>query len=133
MTKLNQLHWPLIIGMGALALLRPFFSLTGIMDRLGRPFGPLLLTGLISLAWLLIVVLGKVRYPVLTLVCTGAVYGIFALVLSAILSPLLTGTLTGPVTNPLALVAVLLTNAIWGGLVGLVGVALRKTPVNGAQ
>lgn len=120
MNKLNQLHWPLIIGMGALALIRPFINLTGLMDRLGRPFGPLLVTALISLAWLVIVVTSRVRRPVLTLVCTGLAYGVFAIVLSAILSPILRGELMGPLTNPFALVSVLITNAIWGGAVGLV-------------
>ncbi len=130
MTKLNELHWPLIIGMGAFALIRPLLSITGTLDSLGRPFGPLLVTGLISLLWLVIVVFGKVRYPLLTLICTGVAYGIFAILLSAILSPMLTGTLSGPITNPFALVAVLITNAIWGGMVGLLGLVMRKSAGN---
>lgn len=125
MTKLTQLHWPLIIGLGALALIRPLLNITGAMDRLGRPFGPLLMTGLISVAWLVIVVLARVRNPLLTLICTGITYGIFAILLSAILSPILTGALAGPITHPFAVVSVLITNAIWGGMVGLIGLAIR--------
>ncbi len=127
MTKLNQLHWPLIIGMGALALVRPLLNITGAMDSLGRPFGPIFLTLLISGAWLAIVSLANVRNPLLTLICTGLVYGVCAILLSAILSPILTGTLAGPITNPLAMVSVLITNAIWGGFVGLVGLSIRPT------
>ena len=126
MNKLDQLHWPLILGLGALALVRPLLNIVGLMDGLGRPFGPLLVTALLSLAWLVIVVLNRVRYPLLTLVCTGAAYGVFALILSAIASPLLHGEFMGPLTNPLAAISVLVTNAIWGSLVGLVTLAILK-------
>jgi tetrahydromethanopterin S-methyltransferase subunit B len=125
MHKLKQLHWPLIIGLGALALIWPVMNVTRLMDNLGRPFGPILMTVLISLAWLVIVVLVRVHEPVLTLVFTGITYGVFAILLSAILSPILTGQLMGPITNPVAIVAVLITNAIWGALVGLCALALQ--------
>lgn len=115
----NQLQWPLIIGMGALALIRPFLSITGLMDLLGRPIGPLLITLLISVAWLAIVVYVRADRPMLTLVCTGLTYGVFAILISAALSPIVDGQLVGPITNTFATVSVLITNAIWGGLVGL--------------
>jgi len=66
-------------------------NITGLMEGLGRPFGPILMSVLISLAWLVIIVLVRVREPLLTLVFTGITYGVFAILLSAILSPLLTG------------------------------------------
>jgi hypothetical protein len=125
MNKLEQLHWPLIIGMGALALIRPLMNITGLMDGLGRPVGPLLITGLISVAWLMIVVAFRVRQPLLTLICTGGAYGLFAIILSAILSPILTGALSGPITNPFAVVAVLITNAIWGLIVGVIAQGIQ--------
>jgi hypothetical protein len=120
MNNLNTLHWPLITGMGALALVHPFLNITGLMDWIGRPFGPLLIIFLISLVWLAIVVTVRLRHPILTLFCTGLVYGAFAVVISAILSPLLTGQLSGPLSNPFALLGVFVTNGIWGGTVGLV-------------
>ncbi len=126
MHKFEQLQWSLIIGLGALALARPLLNIIGLMDGLGRPAGPLLISVLISLAWLAIVVLGRVRQPLLTLVCAGVVYGLFAIVISAILSPILTGELSGPATNPFAMVAVLITNAIWGALIGIVALVLQK-------
>lgn len=126
MTKAEYLQWPLISGMGALALMRPILNMTGLMEYLGRPLGPLLITLLISLVWLAIVVLNRVRRPVQTLVWTGITYGVFAILLSAILSPLLEGLYNGPLRSPFAVVAVLLTNAIWGCLVGLVALAVRK-------
>lgn len=126
MHKFDQLHWGLILGLGALALIRPLLNIVGLMDGLGRPLGPLLLTGLISLAWLVIVVLSNVGQPVLTLIWTGIAYGVFAILLSAILSPILDGALRGPLTNPIAAISVLVTNAIWGGAVGLVALAVRQ-------
>ena len=126
MNNLNQLHWPLIIGMGALALVRPFMNITGLMEGLGRPFGPLLVAVLISVAWLAIVVLGRVRQPLLTLVFTGLTYGVFAIVISGVLSPILEGELSGPLANPIAIVPVLLTNALWGLFVGLIAWALQQ-------
>lgn len=126
MNTVEDLHWPLITGLGALALLRPLLNITALMDGLGRPFGPLLITALISLLWLLVVLLSRVRRPFATLVWTGIMYAIFAVLLSALLSPLLHGALMGPLTNPVALVAVLITNAIWGGAVGLLAMLLRS-------
>jgi hypothetical protein len=122
MNDLKQLHWPLILGMGALALVRPFMSITGIMDLLGKPFGPVLITALISLAWLGIVLTAKIRQPLLTLIFTGLAYGFFAILTSAILSPILSGELSGPLTAPfgIGIMAVLTTNAIWGGVIGFV-------------
>src|ERR1041384_4713232 len=102
MNKLDQLHWPLIIGLGALALIRPFLNIVGLMDGLGRPFGPLLVTLLISIVWLVIVSLNRVRQPLLTLISAGLAYGVFAILISAMLSPLLTGEFSGPLTSPVA-------------------------------
>lgn len=119
MNKLDQLHWPLIMGMGALALIRPLMNITGLMESPDRPAGPVFLTMLVSVAWLAIVIVANVREPLLTLTFAGIVYGVFAILLSAILSPLLTGTFAGPLTSPFATVAVLVTNAIWGAVVGL--------------
>jgi hypothetical protein len=139
MTRFNQLHWPLIVGMAALAFVRPFMNITGIMDAIGRPAGPIAMTVLISLAWLAIVVLLDVREPVLTLTSTGVVYGIFAFMIGAILSPLLTGEIYGPFARPFvlpfAVTGILVTNALWGLAVGLVAWALQqsKQPRNKPQ
>ncbi len=121
MTTVKQLHWPLILGMGALALLQPVLHFTGVMDALGRPRGPLLAGALVTLAWLLIVGLAPVRAPVLTLTCTGLVYGVVSLLISATLAP----PGTGPTAHPAAIVAVVLLNTLWGALIGLAARALR--------
>lgn len=133
MNTLKQLHWPLIVGLGALALIRPVLSITGLMDGLGRPFGPVLITILTSLAWLAIVVLVRARQPLLTLIFAGISYGVFAILISAVVSPVLRGQLSGPLTNPIAVVAVLITNAIWGGLVGVCALAIQAMTLHANQ
>ena len=137
MNSLKQLHWPLIVGMGALALIRPFMNITGLMESLGRPFGPIFLTVVISVVWLAIVVLAKVPKPLLTLVFTGISYGVFAIIISAILSPILTGELAGPFARPLilpfAVVSILVTNALWGLIVGLVAQAIQQMNPGGSR
>lgn len=119
MDSLKRLHWPLIIGLGALALVWPVLNLTGLMDLLGRPVGPLLVIVLISLVWLGAMLLSKVREPLLTLTATGAIYGLFAILIGALLAPLVDGQASGPMSHPIAIVMLLLTNSIWGALVGL--------------
>jgi hypothetical protein len=125
MNKLNHLQWPLIMGLGALGLIRPLMNVTGLMEGLGRSFGPILITVLISLAWLAIVVLVRVREVLLTLICTGLASGVFALLISAIVSPIVMGQLSGPITSPVAIVSVLFSDAIWGALVGLCALAIQ--------
>jgi hypothetical protein len=130
MNNLKQLHWPLIIGLGALAFLHPLLNISGMMEIIGRPLGPILVNLFISAVWLVTVLFVRARQPILTLVCTGAVHGLFALLLGAILSPLLTGASFAPIANPFilpfALTSVLLTNMLWGFAVGVVAWALQQ-------
>ncbi len=116
----------LILGLGALALIRPVMKMTGIMEWIGQAFGSILMTVLISLAWLVIVLAKRVSSPVTVLVGAGLSYAVFAIVLSGIASPLIDGKLQGPLTNPLAVVSVLATNAIWGLLMGAIAKALSR-------
>lgn len=116
----------LILGLGALALIRPIMKMTGIMDLIGQAFGSILMTVLISLAWLMIVLVKRAAFPVVILVFSGLSYALFAIILSGIASPLLNGKLQGPLTNPLAMVSVFAVNAIWGLIVGVIANALRR-------
>jgi hypothetical protein len=120
MNKLEQLHWRLIISMGALALIWPLINTTGMMGGLAR----IVLTMLISAIWLAIVLFFRVRQPLLTLICTGIVHGVFAILLSVIILPMLTSELASPISNPFAIVAVLGTNAIWGLVVGMIALGI---------
>jgi uncharacterized membrane protein len=112
-------QWPLIAGLGALALIRPIMSMLGLSEQIGQPTASITATIIISLVWIAIVVVLRVKQPVVTLLLAGVAYGAFAIVLSAIASPILSGQLQGPLTNPFAIVSVLLTNAVWGFLAGI--------------
>lgn len=120
------LSWPLIVLLGVFALVRPVLNITGGMDVLGRPVGPVLVTGVLSVVWLVVVVWWRSERPVVTLACAGLVYGVLAVVLSAVLSPILHGELRGPLVTPggIGVVMVLLVNACWGAVVGLVASAV---------
>ncbi|RED34931.1 hypothetical protein [Paenibacillus sp. VMFN-D1] len=121
-----KLSLPLIVGLGALAMIRPIMKMTGLMDLIGQQFGSILMTVLISLAWLIIVIMKKVTDPVRTLVLAGVAYALFAIIVSGVMSPILTGHLQGPLTNPFAFVSVFITNAIWGLIVGAIAQGIRK-------
>ena len=123
---LQRLHWPLVVGLAALALLRPLFSVVGLSDALGKPATPLLLTALISLAWVLAVGFSRVREPIVTLVATGLTYAVLALILSAVLSPILDGRLEGPLATPVSIVPLLVTNAIWGLVTGVLAAGIQR-------
>ncbi len=115
-----------ILGLGALALVRPIMKMTGIMDLIGQQFGSILMTILISLAWLVIVLIKKPASPVVILIFAGMSYALYAVILSGLISPLLDGKLQGPLTNPFALVSVFAINAIWGFVVGFIAKTLRR-------
>ena len=127
MDKIRHLQWPLVLGLGALALIRPLMNIVGVMPRI-EPVGPLAVTALISLVWIAVVGLTRVAQPVLTLVFAGLVYGVFSIVLSAILSPILTGELQGPLATPfaVAVIPVLAVNAVWGALAGVLAAGLQR-------
>ncbi|MEU4345558.1 hypothetical protein AB0H00_30615 [Nocardia sp. NPDC023852] len=124
---LKTLNWPLILGLGALALIRPLIRI--IEDQADfdlSPLVPIAMTLGITVIWIAAVGLTKVREPLLTLVCTGLTYGTLSMVLSAIVSPILTGHLEGPFATPIAIVPVLIVNAIWGLLAGVIGLAIQR-------
>lgn len=126
--------WPLILGLGVFALARPVTNT--VLDQAAidpGPVVPLGFTALITLVWVLIVGMGRAARPVLTLILTGAAYAIFAILLSGILSPLLLGHLDGPLARPIAIVPMLLTNALWGLIAGLLALALQHLRGSGRR
>lgn len=125
-TTLKNLHWPLIIGLGTFALIRPLVNILGLDDLLGQPGTVLLLTGTITLVWVLAVGLSRVSQPVLTLVAAALVYAASAALLSAILSPILQGELDGPFARPWVLIPLLITNAVWGLVAGVLALLLQQ-------
>jgi len=127
MNKIKPLQWPLILGLGALALIRPLVSIVesqlGVTDP---PAVPIIITVVISAIWIAVVGLSKTPRPVLTLLLVGLTYAVLAIILSGILSPILTGELQGPLAQPFAIIPVLLTNAIWGLIAGGLALLLQR-------
>jgi hypothetical protein len=130
--RVTSLHWPLVVGLGLLALVRPLMSIVGLTDELGRPLTPLVTTLVISVVWIAVVGLSRVPEPVLTLVFAGLVYAASSIVLSAILSPILDGELEGPLATPfgIGVLSVLVVNAIWGGAAGAAALLVRGMRAN---
>ncbi|QGH33313.1 hypothetical protein GI584_04350 [Gracilibacillus salitolerans] len=122
----HSFNWKLIVILSSIALIRPFLSMFGISEAIGKPVVSITATILISLTWIVVVVLKKEAQPLLTLIFVGIGYGILAIIISGIFSPILTGHLQGPLTNPYAIVSVLFTNAIWGGITGAIATIFSK-------
>lgn len=115
----SSVNWPLVLGLAAIALVRPLFSVAGLSDALGKPVTPIVLTVVISLAWVLVVGLTRVRRPVLTLVLAGLVYGVVAIATSGL-------ALRGGLVLTFGGVSILLTNLAWGAGCGLLALLLQR-------
>lgn len=122
----KRLNWKLIAVLSIIALVRPFMSILGISDAIGKPAASITATILITIVWITAVYIKQDSQPILTLVFVGIGYAILAIIISGILSPILTGHLRGPLTNPFAIISVLATNAIWGLITGLITSSLLK-------
>lgn len=132
MNTSKSFHWPLILGLAAVALFRPLIKI--VADQYDITIGTVttvIVTLVISAIWIAVVGLSDITQPVLTLLFTGLAYAVLAIILSAILSPVLTGELQGPLAMPLAFVPVLLTNAVWGVTAG--GLALLVQRARGVR
>ncbi|WP_026454232.1 hypothetical protein [Saccharomonospora iraqiensis] len=127
MTDIRSLNRPLILGLGALALVRPLTRIVG--SQLGiehHSAVTISITVLITVVWIAAVGLSRNTAPVLTLVLAGLAYGVLSIALSGVLSPILDGSLRGPLANPVAIIPVLATNAVWGLVAGGLALALQR-------
>ncbi len=109
-----------------IALVRPLFSIVGLSDALGKPATPVVLTVGISAAWVLIAGFGRVRDPLITLVGAGVCYAAIVTVVSAVLSPIMTGHLQGPLAMPFSVIPLVLMNALWGAVAGVLAMLLQR-------
>ncbi len=84
----EPVSWPVVLGLGALALLFPLAELTGLTDALGSAPTALLLFGTVTATWIGVVGFGRVPRPVLTLTLAGAAFGVVLVALSVTLRTL---------------------------------------------
>jgi hypothetical protein len=123
----TRLHWPSILLLGALGLVRPLVNIVEAqLDVDSGPAVPIILTIAVSAIWILIVGFRETPHPVLTLTLAGLVYGVLAIVVSGILSPILDGRLDGPLANPIAIVPMLALNAAWGLAAGAIALLIQR-------
>lgn len=127
MDVIKRLHWPLILGLAAVAMVRPLVSTVACaFGTTNPPAVPIAVSILITVIWVGVVGFSRVRHPYLTLLFVGLVYAAFALVFSGVLSPIITGRLQGPLATPIAIVPLFVTNAIWGSVAGLLALGLQR-------
>lgn len=112
----------LVLGLAAIGLIRPLMRISGF----DLPGGQWVLTGLVTLVWVGMAGLGRVRRPVLTLLLAGLTYGLYIIPISAVVSILLTGSVQGPVALPIAIIPILVINTIWGAGAGLLALAVQN-------
>ena len=122
----KTLPWGLILGLAALALIRPVLRMTGIADGIGTAVVALVSTVVVTVVWVLVVGLSRLERPVAVLVATGVGYAVLAVALSAVASPVLDGELRGPLANPIALAPLILINALWGLVAGALAAGLQR-------
>lgn len=123
--------WGLVTFLAALGLIRPLLSIAGAYDEGLRPWGPVVVTGLVAALWVGIVVVTRVPNPLLTLIAAGVSYGLLAILLQQILWHLFLGGAPeeAPSSVPvlaLSWVSIVVTNAIWGAFLGLVALGLGR-------
>jgi hypothetical protein len=118
----EPVSWPVVLGLGALALLFPLAELTGVSEAVGEAPTALLLLGLVATVWIGGVGLFRVPRPVLTLTLTGAVSGVVLVVLSLGTRPGVGGVLA-------ALVGAfeVARSTVLGTLAGVLAAAVQNT------
>lgn len=121
--------WGVVAGLATLALLWPLTGLTGVLGS-GAPRA-LTIVGITAAVWVLVVGLGRVPRPVLTLTLTGVAYSLVVTALGLLL-PVLGGA-GGPGGGPAwTIVPALLTDAMWGALAGLAASGVQRLRLRGA-
>lgn len=126
------LRWGLILLLGALGLVRPLLSILGAYDALGEgALGPIVVTAILAVVWVGVVLVARAPNPLLTLTLAGVSYGILSILLQQIAWNLfLDGPpAEAPSSAPILVVswvAILVTNAVWGALLGLIAMALGR-------
>ena len=127
--QLRQVPWKLVFILALVQLARPILSTVGFFDNF-RPQGPIIATAVIALIWVGVAVIGKVREPVKVLAMAGAAYAVVGVAMAVLLQTFFTWSPEETVSVPLLLTAgvvgSIVTNVIWGALLGVVAIGIRK-------
>jgi uncharacterized membrane protein len=120
----SELPWKLIVPLGALGLVRTIPGIIGSEDPLW--VSNLVLLPIVTAIWVGIVVLRHVPHPFVTLVCTGGMYGVWAIALNVAIQGNFSKFSHGQVGILGGVVALLVVNLIWGAIACLIVVGIRR-------
>jgi len=125
---IKRLPWKIIIILALVQFIRPVLSIAGAFDNFKA--GPLLVTAVVTIVWIVVAVAAKVREPVKVLAAAGAVYAVGSVLVAAFLQIFFTQSPEETVSLPLlltvGLVASAIYNAAWGALLGLAAMVIRR-------
>ncbi len=128
----TNISWSLVAVLAALGLIRPALSIAGAYEILGgRPLGPVIVTALLAVLWVGVVVVSRAPNPLFTLVAAGVSYGVLTIILQQVIWNLFLGGPPegAPSSVPILVVswvAIVVTSAIWGALLGVVALAIGR-------
>ncbi len=114
-----------MFGLGALMLLWPLTSLTGVADLIGAPARAIAVMAVIGAACVGVVGLGGLPRPILTLVLTGMAGGGYLLLADLFVGMGVAGGVSA-LAVPFVLLELIGGGALWGGLAGLVAAGVQK-------
>lgn len=118
----EPVSWPVVLGLGAFALLVPLTELTGLSRAVGPALAVLVPVAVVATSWIGVVGFARVPRPVLTLTLAGTVSGVVLLLLSLTLG-------TGPAVDGVVLLLVAVVEITrstgLGALAGVVAAAIQ--------
>lgn len=123
---LSELPWKLIVPLGALGLVRTIPGIIGSEEPLWISILVILLLPTVTAIWIGVVIFRRVPHPFVTLVCTGGMYGVWAIALNVAIQGNFSKLSHGPVGILGGIVAILVVNLIWGAIAGLIAVGIRR-------
>lgn len=123
---LSELPWKLIVPLGALGLVRTIPGIIGSEDPLWVSILVILLLPTVTAIWIGVAIFRRVPHPFVTLVCTGGMYGVWAIILNVAIQGNFSKLSHGPVGVLGGIVAILVINLIWGAIAGLIAVGIRR-------
>lgn len=118
-----RLSFGFILFLASVALIRPLFSVLGVYDRVDGAWPEAAVTVLIMAVWIGLVVGRRTLNPIGTLALVGVTYGLLSLVPRVAIGVFMPGQDLAPL-HVTVLFGILVTNAIWGLLSGLIAKAL---------
>lgn len=127
----NVLPWSLIITLGLIALIRPIIKIAGdVFGYTVSPLATVLISVGIAVVWIGVVVMLKVRKPVIVLALSGVAYAVLSIVMALaiqLLAPDLGDSEVAIATLLTSgLIATTIFNAAYGAFLGCVAYGVQK-------